>query len=769
MIRFSILILSFASIGLCSDYNDIERPPHSGPPYGTDYSPECALIVSRSKPYSPDHEPIKMSPGLHYISNYAPRLKRSSYYPGEGQICITYEDINRAVHEAKVRLGSYVPEEIKELSSDLPKESHISVSAEIVLEATRILAQWYDLSKETILFGLPRIDTYRTAIRDICPSFLKPVKCEISKYRTLTGMCNNLDYPSWGSARSAMVRFLPPAYADGISEPRRSADDDSELPSPRLVSFIIHQDVSERDQYITNLLMAFGQLIDHDMTFGATATNEFGDILKCCEEEDSSHPACLPIKVPRDDPFYKFFKRTCMSFVRVLAGLKPGCPLGPRGQINAISAVLDGNFIYGSSQEVCQKLRALKGGRLKTTAMYKELGLKDLLPMKTSDPDKGCERSGRPRNMFCFEAGDRRANEQLGITTLHTIFMREHNRIADYLAFANPHWDDETVFQETRRIVVAEIQHITFNEYLPVLLGREKMSKYGLDLVENDFYNGYDPKINPGMRLGFQAAAYRFGHSILPDVIERYNKYHDKIESIRLSQLLLQPYELYKPGYLDSFILGLVNQQANRMDPEVSTEVTNHLFEKPGDHFGADLASINVQRGREVGLPGYNAYREFCGLRKAKGFYDLIGTFDNKTVHRMASIYKHVDDIDLWSAGVAEYPAPGSLIGPTFACIIGEQFANLRRGDRFWYENSGWPSSLSLEQLNEVRKVKLAKLLCDNADDIQTIQLYPLLMPDHHSNPYVECRDLPAMDLSVFNDYSYKSKAKAAAAKARGA
>ena len=97
---------------------------------------------------------------------------------------------------------------------------------------------------------------------------------------------------------------------------------------------------------------------------------------------------------------------------------------------------------------------------------------------------------------------------------------------------------------------------------------------------------------------------------------------------------------MYKAGYIDTFIMGLFNQQANRMDPEITTEVTNHLFEKPGEHFGRDLAAINTQRAREVGLPGYNAFREFCGLKKAKDFYDLIGTFDNKTVHRMASLYK---------------------------------------------------------------------------------------------------------------------------------
>lgn len=166
------------------------------------------------------------------------------------------------------------------------------------------------------------------------------------------------------------------------------------------------------------------------------------------------------------------------------------------------------------------------------------------------------------------------------------------------------------------------------------------------------------------------------------------------------------------------------------MDPEVTTEVTNHLFEKPGERFGLDLAALNIQRAREMGVPGYNFFREYCGLPRAKTFYDLVGSFDNRTIHRFTSLYVSPDDIDLWTAGISEYPIQGALLGPVFTCLIGEQFANIRRGDRFWYENSGWPSQFTPEQLSEIRKVKVARLLCDNSDEIATIQLYPMLAAD---------------------------------------
>ena len=91
--------------------------------------------------------------------------------------------------------------------------------------------------------------------------------------------------------------------------------------------------------------------------------------------------------------------------------------------------------------------------------------------------------------------------------------------------------------------------------------------------------------------------------------------------------------------------------------------------------------------------------------------------------------HRHVDDIDLWSGGISEHKLPGAIVGPTFACIIARQFANLRRGDRFWFENSRFPSAFTPEQLFEVRKATQAKIICENADDMPTIQKWVLKMP----------------------------------------
>lgn len=169
--------------------------------------------------------------------------------------------------------------------------------------------------------------------------------------------------------------------------------------------------------------------------------------------------------------------------------------------------------------------------------------------------------------------------------------------------------------------------------------------------------------------------------------------------------------------------------------------MTNHLFQIPGSAFGMDLASLNIQRGRDHGIPPYVRWREPCGLSPIKTFKNLDRVMPLSIVKKFQSLYSSVEDIDLFSAGLAEKSVVGGLVGPTFACIIAQQFSNLRRGDRFWYENPDSESSFTAGQLQQIRQVSLAQVLCRTMDGIKTIQPFVFLATDILKNQRLSCDD----------------------------
>ncbi|KAF3422145.1 hypothetical protein E2986_01880 [Frieseomelitta varia] len=642
---------------------------------------DCALILN--------------GPGRTNVFDYTYNLLRGSFPATGSQACITYDAVNRAYIEARKRINRY------------------------------------GLSYGEVEKSLPLIDTSKTLIREVCPTFLSNVECRAGKYRRNDGLCTNLQNPSWGATLSPFQRLMSPRFADGLTAPRISVTS-RDLPLSRVVSRTMHPDEGYHDHAGTVMVIAWGQFMDHDYTLTGTPLDPLNrnDPEECCHRPPHlKNPYCNEIHIPEDDYFYRLFGVKCMDFVRAFPAVRPGCRLGSRVPFNLLTGVLDGNTVYGITESFARKLRNGYGGLLRMNPVFSEYGLQDLLPLKLDIPDEGCTRPNR--SMYCFEAGEIRVNEQLVLTCMHTLMAREHNRIAKTLIQINPHWDDETLYQEARRIVIAEIQHITYNEFLPILLGKDVMEKFGLLLEKNGYWDGYDENVNPSVIDAFAAAAFRFGHSLLPTAVERWSKAHKFIASKRLSDLIRRPFDLYRAGVFDEYIMGLMNQVAQAMDDSITQEVTNHLFKKAGAKFGLDLVSFNMQRGREFGIPSYMEYRKYCGLPWADSFDDLQGSMPNETIRRYSSIFEHPADVDLWSGGVSERPLPGSMLGPTFACIIATQFSYSRRGDRFWYELPNQPSSFTIDQLNEIRKVKLARVICDNTDLIDTIQIYPMVLPDH--------------------------------------
>jgi hypothetical protein len=446
-----------------------------------------------------------------------------------------------------------------------------------------------------------------------------------------------------GAAGSELRRLAPEDYADGVglpSGPSRS--------SARVISNLC----ASQDGSVVNLagassfLWQWGQFLDHDLSL----------------TQQADPPEALDIGVPAGDPFFDpegsgraktAFRRSAYHVVD-----------GRRQQVNAITAFIDGSQIYGSDEARARALRSSDGtGRLKTSAG-------GLLPFNVD----GLPNAPSTDASF-FLAGDSRANEQTALTALHTVFVREHNRWADLIRSSFPLLTGDEIYSRARAMVGAELQAITYREFLPVLLGPNALPPY----------QGYDPEVNPGIANEFSTAAFRVGHSMLPPELLRLDAEGRVVDAghLSLASAFFSPRHVLEEG-IDSVLRGLLAQPAQEVDPQVVDEVRNFLFGPPGSG-GFDLASLNVQRGRDHGLPGYNQTRRALGLSPVESFAEIHP--DPQVQEDLELAFDDVEEIDLWVGGLSEPHVSGALVGETFWLILVDQFRRLRDGDRFWYES----------------------------------------------------------------------------------
>lgn len=486
----------------------------------------------------------------------------------------------------------------------------------------------------------------------------------------IDGTGNNISNPEWGSAGVELVRLTTVAYEDGLSSPAGA-----DRPSAREISnAIVAADGSQlNDRQLTDLIWMWGQFIDHDLDLTEPAVDASGNPLES-----------FPIIVPTGDLFFDPFGTGTQVIDLSRSEFIVGDD-GVRQQINAITAFLDGSVIYGSDLERAAALRTFVGGRLKTS-------VGDLLPFN----EAGLENAGGT-SASLFLAGDIRANENVALTAMHTIWVREHNRIADELATQDPTLSDEEIYQRARAIVRAELQIITYNEFLPALLGEAALSEY----------TGYDPTVNPGIASVFSTAAYRFGHTLLSPVLLRLDADGTIADEghIALRSAFFNPNELVSHG-IESLLRGASVQVAQELDNEIVDDVRNFLFGPPGAG-GFDLASLNIQRGRDHGLPSYNQARIDLGLSPVTSFSDI--TSNAELASRLEAVYGDVDNIDVWIGGLAEDHLPNSSMGELFTTILVDQFERLRDGDRFWYENV-----FSGDELLQLEQTTLAGVISRN-------------------------------------------------------
>ena len=462
-------------------------------------------------------------------------------------------------------------------------------------------------------------------------------------YRSIDGSGNNGANPAWGKADEPLLRILGSSYADGVDAPAGDG-----LPSARHVSneCAAQPESLENPRGVSSMFWQWGQFVDHDIDLVPVA--------------DPAEP--LLIDVPLGDPHFDPFETGTMTigFDRSF-----GTPInGVREQINEISAFIDASNVYGSDAERAEALRTMDGtGKLKVSEG-------DLLPFNID----GLPNADSTSSEFFF-AGDFRANEQVALTAMHTIWVREHNFWADIINMLLRFLPGDVKYEWARAIVAAEMQAITYEEFLPILLGPNALPPY----------TGYKAEVNPGISNSFATAAYRFGHTMLPEELLRLDTNGQPIPdgNLSLADAFFNPDNLTNYG-VEPYMRGLAMQRAQNVDNKVVDAVRNMLFGPPGAG-GFDLASLNIQRGRDHGLPSYNEARIALGLAPAQTFADI--TPKQAAQQKLADAYGTVDKVELWIGGLAEEPVPGAMVGQTFHAILVDQFTALRDGDSFWYES----------------------------------------------------------------------------------
>ncbi len=499
----------------------------------------------------------------------------------------------------------------------------------------------------------------------------EPTETDGVPVRPIDGAGSNTLNEDWGATGQTLLRLADVRFADGIGE---MVED---LPNPRAISNAVSQQSEPEPSSfnLSDMFWAWGQFIDHDLDLTESGNTEFA-----------------PIAVPAGDPFFDpaGTGEAVIPFTRV-DPLEGSGETTPREYHNEITSFLDASMVYGSDAETAASLRAADGKLL------------------LDDQDLLIQTGGGG-----VLAGDVRAGENVALTSLHTLFAREHNRIVDELAATDPDMDADELFLAARQQVEAEIQAITFNEFLPTLVGKDLITKY----------EGYDPDVNPGIAAEFSTAAFRFGHSLLSPEIQRLNEDGTVIDAgnLALSAAFFSPEEISENGGIDPILRGIADGTAQELDTEIVEDVRSFLFGAPGSG-GLDLASLNIQRGRDLGIASYNDLREAMGLDRAESFSDI--TSDTDLAIRLEELYGDVDQVDAWIGGLAEDPHGKGVVGELFGTIIVDQFLRVRDGDPYWSQGSDLPK----DEIKELWDTTLADVIEANTE-IGSIQDNALLSYD---------------------------------------
>lgn len=582
-----------------------------------------------------------------------------------------------------------------------------------------------------------------------CGAPVPEVICDNSSYRTLTGDCNNQRNPALGAANRALARWLPAEYEDGLSLPfgwtPGKTRNGFRIPLAREVSNQIASYLNEEDvldQNTSLLFMQWGQIVDHDLDFAPDTELGSSEYSKAqCDKYCLQGDNCFPIVLPHDDPKV-MTQGKCMPFFR--AGFV--CPTPPyqtlaREQINALTSFLDASLVYGPEPSLASRLRNLSSplGLMAVNQEVWDHGLA-YLPFDQKKPSP-CEFINTTARVPCFLTGDSRASEHILLAASHTLFLREHNRLARELKRLNPQWDGEKIYQEARKILGAFVQIITFRDYLPIVLGVE-MEKWIPP------YRGYNKSVDPRISNVF-TFAFRFGHLEVPSTVSRLDENYQPWgpePELPLHTLFFNSWRMVKDGGIDPLVRGLLAKKSKLMKQNkmMTGELRNKLFQPTHKIHGFDLAAINIQRGRDHGMPGYNSWRGFCDLSQPQTLAELGAVLKNEMLaKKFLDLYGTPSNIDIWIGGIAEPLVERGRVGSLLACLLGKQFQQIRDGDRFWWEN---PGVFTEKQRDSLQKMSFSRLVCDNTH-ITKVPPNPF-QANSYPQDFVDCSAIEKLDLS---------------------
>ncbi|KAG6457885.1 peroxidase [Manduca sexta] len=577
-----------------------------------------------------------------------------------------------------------------------------------------------------------------------CVNEIEP--CDPNEWRRVDGSCNNLKNPTRGATHTPFYRVLPPIYAKDF-EPRKSKSG-NDLPLARHLRTHLLSEGRVPSQIFT-------QLAVNDLVFMSADIVSLHDTVNyivwkpyCCAPKGKTDRVCVPNKIPDDDPVHRFSDIRCLNMTRPESFQSIGCIKNGTTPERIVSStpLLDLSVIYGNVLKgLLERGRLFEGGLLKF-----EVSNGRIFPPSYKTQAHVCFLNERPRETRCHNMPEDGANTLAGINIMAIWFWRLHNFIARQLARVNPCWDDDRLFYTARDINIAISLQIYYYELLPIMLGRQNLIRDGVISPSPGFRNIYNPDIIPQVSLEYPFVL-RWVHTMQEGELKMYDKHGYYLKKYPIVNLTLRTGFLDVDDNLDYLTQGTFRQGSANIDYIVDPDIAEIGL---GPHQRAsDLTTNDVSKNRYFGFQPYVKYRQFCFGHTVKTWDDLIGIIDRERIEVLRDLYENVEDVDLIAAIWVEKPIKGGFVPPTFYCLVVEQLVRNAVSDRHWYESSERPNAFNIEQLLEIRKATIARLLCDVADTVTEIQPHAFLKAGP-GNEMCSCKHIPSINFWAWRDNS---------------